>query len=223
MKRPYPVNLLSAIRLNEICGTAMDYATLTTDQIEGLANLLGQLTERERFVLDKHYHEGISMKALADQHHITQNRIRQIIRHAVKKCQVKELLLYVADGFAARTNALTEQAAQAERLYCQHLSMEGVHLYRLEAGALDLPVKVLHTLERAGIHAIRDLVILSQYEAGLCRIRMLGAASERQIITRLQSAGLLPAQYERIPGCPCCMKPDRELAAFRNLTRFADN
>ena len=26
MKRPYPVNLLSAIRLNEICGTAMDYA-----------------------------------------------------------------------------------------------------------------------------------------------------------------------------------------------------
>ena len=201
----------------------MDYATLTTDQMEGLANLLKQLTEREQFVLDKHYHEGISMKALADQYHVTQNRIRQIIRHAVKKCQVKELLLYVADGFTARTKAITEQAAQAEQLYCQHLSMEGVHLYRLEAGALDLPVKVLHTLERAGIHAIRDLVILSQYEAGLCRIRMLGAASERQIITRLQSAGLLPAQYERIPGCPCCMKPDRELAAFRNLTRFADN
>ena len=223
MKRPYPANLLSAIQLNEICGTAMDYATLTTDQMEGLANLLKQLTEREQFVLDKHYHEGISMKALADQYHVTQNRIRQIIRHAVKKCQVKELLLYVADGFTARTKALTEQAAQAEQLYCQHLSMEGVHLYRLEAGALDLPVKVLHTLDRAGVHAIRDLVILSQYEAGLCRIRMLGAASERQIITRLQSAGLLPAQYERIPGCPCCMKPDRELAAFRNLTRFADN
>lgn len=221
MKRPYPVNLLSAIRLNEICGTAMDYATLIADQQAGLANLLDQLTERERFVLDKHYREGASMKALADQHHVNENRIRQIIRHAVKKCQVKELLLYVADGFAARTNALTEQAAQAERLYCQH--MEGVHLYRLEAGALDLPVKVLHTLDRAGVHAIRDLVILSQYEAGLCRIRMLGAASERQIITRLQSAGLLPAQYERIPGCPCCMKPDRELAAFRNLTRFADN
>ena len=201
----------------------MDYATLTTDQMEGLANLLKQLTEREQFVLDKHYHEGISMKALADQYHVTQNRIRQIIRHAVKKCQVKELLLYVADGFTARTKALTEQAAQAEQLYCQHLSKEGVHLYRLEAGALNLPAKVLHTLDRAGVHAIRDLVILSQYEAGLCRIRMLGAASERQIITRLQSAGLLPAQYERIPGCPCCMKPDRELAAFRNLTRFADN
>ena len=188
-----------------------------------MTNLLGQLTERERFVLDKHYREGASMKALADQHHVNENRIRQIIRHAVKKCQVKELLLYVADGFTARAKALTEQAAQAERLYCQHLSMEEVHLYRLEAGALNLPAKVLHTLDCAGVHAIRDLVILSQYEAGLCRIRMLGAASERQIITRLQSAGLLPAQYERIPGCPCCMKPDRELAAFRNLTRFADN
>ena len=223
MKRPYPVNLLSAIRLNEICGTAMDYATLIADQQAGVTNLLGQLTERERFVLDKHYREGASMKALADQHHVNENRIRQIIRHAVKKCQVKELLLYVADGFAARTNALTEQAAQAERLYCQHLSMEGVHLYRLEAGALDLPVKVLHTLERADIHTIRDLVILSQYETGLGRIRMLGATSEMQIVTRLQSAGLLPAQYERIPGCPCCMKPDRELAAFRNLNRFADN
>ena len=223
MKRPYPANLLSAIQPNEICGTAMDYATLTTDQMEGLANLLKQLTEREQFVLDKHYHEGISMKALADQYHVTQNRIRQIIRHAVKKCQVKELLLYVADGFTARTKALTEQAAQAERFYCQHLSMEEVHLYRLEASALDLPVKVLHTLERAGIHTIRDLVILSQYETGLGRIRMLGATSEMQIVTHLQSAGLLPAQYERIPGCPCCMKPDRELAAFRNLNRFADN
>ena len=223
MKRPYPANLLSAIQLNEICGTAIDYATLNADQQAGLANLLDQLTERERFVLDKHYREGASMKALADQHHVNENRIRQIIRHAVKKCQVKELLLYVADGFAARTNALTEQAAQAERLYCQQLSMEGVHLYRLEAGALDLPVKVLHTLDRAGVHAIRDLVILSQYEAGLCRIRMLGAASERQIITRLQSAGLLPAEYEKIPGCPCCMKPDRELAAYHNLNRFADN
>lgn len=223
MKRPYPANLLSAIQLNEICGTAMDYAALTTDQMEGLANLLKQLTEREQFVLDKHYHEGISMKALADQYHVTQNRIRQIIRHAVKKCQVKELLLYVADGFTARTKALTEQAAQAEQLYCQHLSKEGVHLYRLEAGALNLPAKVLHTLDRAGVHAIRDLVILSQYEAGLCRIRMLGAASERQIIARLQSAGLLPAEYEKIPGYPCCMKPDRELTAFRNLNRFADN
>lgn len=108
MKRPYPVNLLSAIRLNEICGTAMDYATLTADQQAGLANLLGQLTEREHFVLDKHYREGVSMKTLADQHHVNENRIRQVIRHAVKKCQVKELLLYVADGFAARTMAITE-------------------------------------------------------------------------------------------------------------------
>ena len=223
MKRPYPANLLSAIKLNEICGTAIDYATLNADQQAGMTNLLGQLTERERFVLDKHYREGASMKALADQHHVNENRIRQIIRHADKKCQVKELLLYVADGFTARAKALTEQAAQAERLYCQHLSMEEVHLYRLEAGALNLPAKVLHTLDCAGVHAIRDLVILSQYEAGLCRIRMLGTASERQIITRLQSAGLLPAEYEKIPGCPCCMKPDRELAAYHNLNRFADN
>ena len=83
----------------------MDYATLIADQQAGLANLLDQLTERERFVLDKHYREGASMKALADQHHVNENRIRQIIRHAVKKCQVKELLLYVADGFTARTKA----------------------------------------------------------------------------------------------------------------------
>lgn len=223
MKRPYPANLLSAIKLNEICGTAMDYVTLNADQQAGVTNLLGQLTERERSVLDKHYREGASMKALADQHHVNENRIRQIIRHAVKKCQVKELLLYVADGFTARTKALTEQAAQAEQLYCQCFGVEEAYLYRQKVDTLDLSTKVMRTLERAGVHAIRDLVILSQYEAGLCRIRMLGAASERQIIARLQSAGLLPAEYEKIPGYPCCMKPDRELTAFRNLNRFADN
>ena len=103
------------------------------------------------------------------------------------------------------------------------MSMEAAHLYQQKVDALALSTKVMRTLERAGIHTIRDLVILSQYETGLGRIRMLGATSEMQIVTHLQSAGLLPAQYERIPGCPCCMKPDRELATFRNLTRFADN
>ena len=51
----------------------------------GLPICWARLTERERFVLDKYYREGISMKALADQYQVNQNRIRQIIRHAVKK------------------------------------------------------------------------------------------------------------------------------------------
>ena len=111
MKKQYPANLLKAIRLNEICGAAIDYDALNADQQGGLANLLAQLTEREHFVLDKYYREGISMKALADQYQVNQNRIRQIIRHAVKKCQVQELLFYVAVGLETRTRALMEQAA----------------------------------------------------------------------------------------------------------------
>ena len=224
MKKQYPANLLKAIRLNEICGAAIDYGALTADQQGGLTNLLARLTERERFVLDKYYCEGISMKALADQYQVNQNRIRQIIRHAVKKCQVKELLFYVAVGLETRTKALSEQSAQAERLYCHHYGIEGEsHLYRREAGALDLPNKVLCTLERAGICQIRDLVILSQYEDGLRKIRMLGSTSEAQIVAHLQSTGLLPSRYEKIAGSPCCMKPDRELAAFCNLNQFYIN
>lgn len=224
MRKLYPANLLKAIRLNEICGAAIDYDTLNADQQGGLNNLLAQLTERERFVLDKYYREGISMKALAGQYQVNQNRIRQIIRHAVKKCQVQELLFYVAVGLETRTKALTEQAAQAERLYCHSYGIEGEsHLYHRKVGALDLPSKVLCTLERAGIHQIRDLVILSQYEEGLRQIRMLGSTSEAQIVTHLQLAGILPPQYEKIAGRPSCMKPDRELAAFCNLNRFYDN
>lgn len=224
MKKQYPANLLKAIRLNEICGAAIDYGALTADQQGGLANLLAQLTERERFVLDKYYCEGISMKALADQYQVNQNRIRQIIRHAVKKCQVQELLFYVAVGLETRTKALTEQAAQAEHLYCQRYGVAGEsHLYCREVGALDLPSKVLCTLERAGIRQIRELVILSQYEDGLRQIRMLGSTSEALIVAHLQSVGLLPPQYENIAGSPCCMKPDRELAAFCNLNQFYIN
>lgn len=74
MKKQYPANLLKAIRLNEICGAAIDYDALNADQQGGLANLLAQLTEQERFVLDKYYCEGISMKALADQYQVNQNR-----------------------------------------------------------------------------------------------------------------------------------------------------
>lgn len=198
MKKQYPANLLKAIRLNEICGAAIDYGALTADQQGGLTNLLARLTERERFVLDKYYCEGISMKALADQYQVNQNRIRQIIRHAVKKCQVQELLFYVAVGLETRTKALTEQAAQAEHLYCQRYGVAGEsHLYCREVGALDLPSKVLCTLERAGTRQIRELVILSQYEDGLRKIRMLGSTSEAQIVAHLQSTGLLPSRYEK--------------------------
>lgn len=224
MKKHYPANLLKTIRVNEICGAAIDYDALNVDQQGGLANLLAQLTEREHFVLDKYYREGISMKALADQYQVNQNRIRQIIRHAIKKCQAQELLFYVAVGLETRTRVLMEQAAQAERLYYRHYGIEGEsHLYRREVGALDLPSKVLCTLERAGIRQVRDLIILSQYEDGLRQIRMLGSTSEAQIVVHLQSAGLLPLQYEKIAGRPCCMKPDRELAAFCNLNRFYVN
>lgn len=224
MRKQYPANLLKAIRLNEICGAAIDYDTLNADQKGGLTNLLAQLTERERFVLDKYYRKGISMKALADQYQVNQNRIRQIIRYAVKKCRVQELLFYVAVGLETRTRAITEQAARAELLYCLSYGIEGEsHLYHREVGALDLPSKVRCTLERAGIRQIRDLVILSQYEDGLRQIRMLGTTSEAQIVVHLQSAGLLPLQYEKIAGRPCCMKPDRELAAFCNLNQFYVN
>lgn len=224
MRKKYPDNLLSAVSLNEICGTAVDYAALTADQKNGLDNLLGQLTERERFVLDKHYREGISMRALADQCCVNQNHIRQIIRHAIKKCQVIELLLYVTDGFDARIKALSEQAAQAEGSYCQCYGIESEsNLYWLEVDALDLSNKVLGTLERAGVRQVREVVILSQYEDGLRQIRMLGASAEAEIVARLQLAGLLPRQYEKIAGRPGRMKVDRELAAFRNLNRFANN
>ena len=46
MKKQYPANLLKAIRLNEICGAAIDYGALTADQQGGLTNLLARLTER---------------------------------------------------------------------------------------------------------------------------------------------------------------------------------
>lgn len=152
-------------------------------------------------------------------------KLASAIREKLQGIQVaKELLFYVAVGLETRTKALSEQSAQAERLYCHHYGIEGEsHLYRREAGALDLPNKVLCTLERAGICQIRDLVILSQYEDGLRKIRMLGSTSEAQIVAHLQSTGLLPSRYEKIASSPCCMKPDRELAAFCNLNQFYIN
>lgn len=61
---------------------------------------------------------------------------------------------------------------------------------------------------------------LSDYDK---KIRMLGSTSEAQSVAHLQSTGLLPSRYEKIAGSPCCMKPDRELAAFCNLNQFYIN
>ena len=64
MKRPYPANLLSAIQLNEICGTAMDYATLTADQhgragqSAGAAHRAGTALSWTSITAKASYHEG---------------------------------------------------------------------------------------------------------------------------------------------------------------------
>ncbi len=117
-EKNYPARLLNALRLNDLLGTDIDYENLTEDQIKGADYILSLLTEREKIVLDLYYKSAMSRKWIAERYNLSEKRVRQIIDEALKKLQIKELLLYAAEGFDSHKRRMEEQLRTEESKFC---------------------------------------------------------------------------------------------------------
>ncbi len=87
--KKYPANLLDMLHLNELCESNMDYGNLMKDQLKGVEYILSCMPESERIILRLYYCKCMSRKAIAEEHHLCEERIRQITEEALKRLPVK--------------------------------------------------------------------------------------------------------------------------------------
>ena len=212
----YPENLLSALRLNEETQRAIVYAELTNDQRKGLEYALSALSERERIVLRHHFCEGIGYKAIGLRYNLSESRMRNIIRDALRWLHKNHVwLYYITDGFEARTACLRQQLRTEERIYCEHCGITPpAHLYYQGLEALHLPAKLHNPLNRNDVKTVREVII---FLCSSIRVRNFGALSGVALREHLARENLLPADG----ALPCCNaeapRLDLEVQVFQAL------
>lgn len=213
-RKNYPENLLSALHLNEMLGTNIEYEKLTSDQIRGVEYIFSRLTEREQLVLSHYYKEGMSRKAISEKYQLSENRIRQIIEKALKKLRVKEWLFYVANGYEANKNQRKELLKAEESRFCRARDItDQDHIYYQGIDKLNLPTQPYNSLLRANIQTIRDLLI---FVCSARHIRTFGDISMALVRVILEKEKLLPKDYEKT-NMGCIPQIDLELSIFQKL------
>lgn len=212
----YPENLLSALHLNEETQRTISYNALTEDQHKGLEYALSALSEREQIVLREHFCEGVGYKAVGLHYNLSESRMRNIIRDALRWLHKNPAwLYYITDGFEVRTAYLRQQLRTEEQLYCERCGIASpAHLYYQELEALQLPAKLHNPLSRNNVKTVREVMI---FLCSSAQIRNFGALSAAAVRERLARENLLTANG----ALPCCNvkapRLDLEVQVFGSL------
>lgn len=219
-KRLYPENLLMELSLSLETGMDIDYENLTDDQLIGLEYVLSLLTERSQALIHEYYKNNKSRKQIAEQYHLTENRVRQCIGHALRDLSKnKEMFFYIAKGYQANVQYLTEQLNNEELFYKKQRGIfsNDEHIFFQEIGALMLPTRVINALKKMRILTVRDLLVCIC--AGV-RIRNLGDLSRAQICERLAAENLLPSNYKSEILPASLPRLNIEVEIFRSLNSY---
>lgn len=218
-KRLYPMNLLTELSLNQEMETNIDYENLTADQLAGLNFVLSCLSERNRILIHEYYENYKSRHQIAEQYHLTENRVRQCIAHALRTLnRNRRMFAYIINGYHANVMYLTRQLNEEETIYKQKRESCGSeHLLYQDIYELSFPTRIYRALKINQIHTVRELLI--QTCAG-CRIRNLGDISKTQIREKLIVEKLLPVHLE-VESLPDSLPQlDIEAEIFRKLNSY---
>lgn len=215
-KRLYPANLLTELSLNEEMGTNIDYEKLNADQRNGLDYALSCLTERNQILIREYYENYKSRRQIAGHYHLTENRVRQCIAHALRGLKGNNrMFFYITNGYQGNIEHLTRQLTEEESFYKQ---IRGIcssdHLFYQDIYELSFPMRIYRALKINQIHTVRELLIRTC--AG-CRIRNLGDISKAQILEKLTMENLLPIHFEIEPLPDSLPQLNREAEIFRKL------
>lgn len=185
--------------------------------IPGLYAAIATLMEREADVIRLRYSEKMTLKEIAQEHGVTQERIRQILAKALRKLRHPSR----AEMFKAvpytETRESTNEYYRLKRAYellekafevCTAKRAEpGVIVPMAEMAAtlqtpideLNLSARSYNCLKRAGKNTLKDVCSMSERE--LYGIRNLGSKSASEIINTLAQRGLcLRGQKEAVPS-----------------------
>ena len=154
-KKDYPANLFHALGLDEGPASQMIQNGITPDQEKGLEFIFeSHLTPRERYVLQNFY-QSMTEKELEAELNVTHTRVRQIRMEALNKLKKSQLWAYVLEGYEARTERLTQEIAEQEKLYQTMFPAAS-----LDKNLADFPLsaRAVNALHRAEITTVRELL-----------------------------------------------------------------
>ena len=145
---PYPTNLISQILdpwNDEV--SSLEAPVYTTDQINGLNQVLLTLKPRTLNILMQYYCSHQTMAQIARQFKLSRERIRQIITTSIVKMHRSDSIDYVVEGLTAAT-------AKRQALARKHPSLDAdPNSIRV----LKLTTRGVNCLLNAGIISITDL------------------------------------------------------------------
>ena len=178
----YPYNAI-----NDLLGTSpVPYSPeedirgkeLTQDQLKGFEDALSLCTENEQKVFRFRYKEGMSLREIAYELHLTPERIRQIIAKTLRKLRRPSCfkrVLFGREGFAEMERLKEEKKRENNLLWEKSEKAKQCCVY--------FSFRTYNSLKRAGKITVADLLAISEND--LKKIYGLGVKAIAEIYSKL--------------------------------------
>ena len=192
-KKDYPANLFHALGLDEGPASRIIQNGITPDQEKGLEFVFElHLTPREHYVLQNFY-QSMTEKELGEELNVPPARVRQIRMEALNKLKKSQLWPYVLEGYEVRTERLTKEIAEQEKLY-QMMFPES----SMDKNLSDFPIsaRTVNALHRAEITTVREILSVIAFAPVMRRIRNFGEVSYAETVRVLVQHQVLPLGFE---------------------------
>lgn len=206
IKAPYPRNLLYAVRGWHEEEEPTD---LTKDVLSGVQYAVSTLSEREQFVINCRYAEGMTLRAIGEQIGVKSERTRQIEVTALRKLRYRRNLLFMTMGLEGYISE--QNRVEYERGYQigfndgyeqglldapKSVVKEGksVAITSLPLEALNVSLRTRNALSRAGYKRIGD--ILKLYRREIIHIKNLGPKQREEVAAGLHYYGITETDWD---------------------------
>lgn len=203
----YPRNLLFAVR----GGWEVDEPTvLTPDVLAGIQYVISLLDEREQQAIRDRFAEHKKLRVVGDGLGVKTERSRQIVNAALRKLRTRRNMSFMTkgieghisercriayeNGYQVGYNAGYQQGVEDAP---QGVSRVGfsVTIVSLPVEALDLSIRSLNALRRAGYETIADLLKVDEKE--IIHIKNLGVKQRREVAAGLYRYGVIQTAWDR--------------------------
>lgn len=204
LKEPYPYNLLSVIYGEAEVIPIEPEHDAPADFYGSMEYMIATLSPRERDILHLWYAHGMTLREIAAQYEVGQERVRQIEAKAIRKLRHPTRLQYIktgVQGMIRNACARVQESAYQQGLQegkasmiaelnggnDESLSPENSALICTIA-ELDLSVRAYNCLIRAGYKTVADIMAAGRDK--LMRTRNLGRKCYDEVCAKLESLGL---------------------------------
>lgn len=195
---PYPYNLLA-----DVFARGSDFSDFPADVAVAVEYVLLQLTEREQTIVSHRYLERMTLRAIAEKHGLTTERIRQILTEAIFKIRHPSRSDILRRGISGILDLVRQQAFDAgyAKGYEEGYTKGFAQAKAAQTGTeyverpydswpiedLDLSVRAYNCLFRANIRTVQQISVMTYDE--LYRLRNMGIKSLNEIVQKMADLG----------------------------------